>query len=238
MQKSPQGILLVDKPRGKTSFSLIRSLRKKINVKKIGHTGTLDPFATGLMVLLVGRDYTRLSDQFLNQDKEYVAEVNLGVSTDTYDCDGEVTDRSDLIPTQEEIEEALKSFQGQVQQVPPMYSAKKVKGQKLYQLARRGEEVEREPVTIELTTTLIDYNYPLLNLHIRCSKGSYVRAVAHDLGQKLGCGAHLTQLNRTRSGSFHLKDCISGEKLFNPDVSPEVIEEHLLTNSHLKAMEA
>lgn len=211
--KEPSGILLVNKPRGKTSFSLVSCLRKIYGVDKIGHAGTLDPFATGVMVLLVGRTFTRLSDQFLGQDKEYAARVYLGKTTDSYDCDGNITATSDHIPTLAEIETALMSFQGKVQQTPPMFSAKKVKGKKLYELARKGVTIEREAKEVTLKTELVQYEYPYLDLLITCSKGTYIRTVAHDLGQMLGCGAHLSELTRTRSGPFHLKDCIDGTLL-------------------------
>src|ERR1700722_14474450 len=128
ISEQKEGLLLVNKPQGKTSFSLIRSLRKLTGVKKIGHAGTLDPFATGVMVILIGKNYTRLSDEFLLSDKEYLAEIYLGVSTDTYDCDGKVVARSKKIPSMEEVQKTLLQFQGEIDQVPPMFSAKKIKG--------------------------------------------------------------------------------------------------------------
>lgn len=213
-----EGILLIDKPAGKTSFYLVNVLRKILGVKKIGHAGTLDPFATGVMVMLVGRKYTQKSDTFIKQGKSYRTTIRLGVETDSYDCDGNVLSTSDLVPSQEQIEEALKHFQGQVEQIPPMFSAKKVKGQKLYELARQGKVIERKPVTIELKTTLLRYEYPEVDLLIDCSKGTYVRSIAHDLGKMLGCGAHLSQLVRTQSGSFKLDDCIKLEELNRDNV--------------------
>ncbi len=210
---SIEGILLVDKSKGPSSFSLVRTLRKRLGVKKIGHAGTLDPFATGVMVMLIGRRYTRLSDQFLCNDKEYRAEVFLGITTDTYDSEGAVIAQSTHIPTLEDIQEALKLFQGEIEQVPPMYSAKKKDGKKLYELARKGIEIERKPVKISLQTQFIRYEYPYLELQIDCSKGTYIRSVAYDLGLKLGCGAHLTNLRRTRSGRFNIEDCISEAEL-------------------------
>lgn len=208
-----EGLLLIDKPRGKNSFHLVAVLRKILNVKTIGHAGTLDPFATGVMVLLIGRNFTRLSDSFLKQDKEYEATLKLGVATDSFDCDGQVTHTSDHIPSLSELEEALKAFQGTIQQTPPMFSAKKVGGQKLCNLARQGITVERKSVSCHLVTTLLSYHYPEVKLHIRCSKGTYVRTIAHDLGRALGSFAHLTALTRTRSGTFQLSDCLSYEEL-------------------------
>src|ERR1700733_12045023 len=208
-----EGILLVDKPAGKTSFSLIAALRKRIGVKTIGHAGTLDPFATGLMVLLVGRPYTRLSNSFLGQDKEYLTDIRFGIATDTYDHEGKIVSESSLEPTLENIVEALQAFQGEIEQIPPMYSAKKVQGRKLYEYARQGKTIERKPVRVHLNTELIAYQYPFLTLRIVCSKGTYVRSIAHDLGCNLGCGAHLSKLQRIRSGKFHLKDSVDGSLL-------------------------
>ncbi len=222
-----EGLLLVNKPQGKTSFSLVRSLRKLTGIEKIGHAGTLDPFATGVMVLLIGRNYTRISDKLLLQDKEYLAEIYYGVSTDTYDCDGKIVARSKKVPSLEEIEKVLLHFQGEIEQIPPMYSAKKIKGKKLYTLARKGEVVERAPAKVWIHTTFLNYNYPRLSLKIACSKGTYIRSFAHELGQLLGCGAHLSKLQRTRSGHFRLEQCIAGELLDQHgfDIIP-----HLLKN--------
>jgi tRNA pseudouridine55 synthase len=211
-----EGILLIDKPRGCTSFSLVQILRKRLGVKKIGHAGTLDPFATGVMVMLIGRRYTRLSDHFLTHDKEYVAQLFLGKTTDTYDCEGTLIGKSTHIPTLLDIQQTVEKFQGEIEQIPPMYSAKKIGGKKLYELARQGREVERAPVKIKLQTTFIRYEYPFLELRVSCSKGTYVRSIAFDMGVMLGCGAHLTNLTRTRSGKFKLEDCLSEEELRSP----------------------
>lgn len=213
---SISGYLLVDKPKGKTSFSLVAALRRKLGVKKVGHAGTLDPFATGLMVMLLGRDYTRLSDKFMADDKEYRAEVFLGVATDTYDCEGKPQFSSSIIPSHQDIKAALDKFQGSIEQIPPMFSAKKINGQKLYHLARKGKVIERPPAKVRVSTELLDYEYPYLKLLVRCSKGTYIRSIAHELGEALGCGAHLSNLSRTKSGPFHLEHCIDGEQLFDP----------------------
>jgi tRNA pseudouridine55 synthase len=221
-----EGCLLVNKPEGRTSFSLIRSLRKLTGIKKIGHAGTLDPFATGVMVLLIGREYTRLSDKLLLEDKEYIANVALGVSTDTYDCDGKIVARSKKIPTLEEVTEILAKFQGEIEQIPPMYSAKKVQGKKLYELARQGKTIERTPAMIKLTTEMLGYQYPNLHIRVISSKGTYIRSIAHEMGQLLGCGAHLSKLKRNRSGNFHLEKCIDGNLLDQPsfDITPYLIK--------------
>lgn len=215
MSSQSQGILLINKAPGSTSFQIVAQLRRLLKVDKIGHAGTLDPFATGVMVMLVGKEFTKKSDEFLTNDKEYKATLHLGVSTDSYDIDGKVTQRSEIIPTETEVSLAIKAFQGKVSQIPPMFSAKKVQGKKLYDLARKGIEIERQPVLVELQTTLLRYEYPELEIKVACSKGTYIRSLAHDIGQMLGCGAHLSTLTRTRSGPFLLENCIPQESIKN-----------------------
>jgi len=209
-----EGLLLVDKPKGKTSFSLVHALRRITGIQKIGHAGTLDPFATGLMVMLIGKKFTRLSDQFLTQDKEYQCHLRLGVATTTFDTEGETTHTSDTAPTLAEIEAALLQFQGTISQTPPMFSAKKIGGKKLYHLARQGITIERKAVAVTVKTTLVSYTYPNLELHVHCTKGTYIRSLAHDLGLQLGCFAHLSDLRRLRSGQFQLADSIDGALLY------------------------
>lgn len=216
-EESTAGILLVNKPKGKTSFSLVACLRRILKVKKIGHAGTLDPFATGVMVMLVGKKYTKLSDQFLCDDKEYLAQVCLGVSTDSYDCDGNIVARSELIPSKADIEAAISRFQGEIHQTPPMFSAKKVGGKKLYELARKGKTIERAAVKVKVDTRLLNYDYPYVNISVACSKGTYIRSIAHDFGVMLGCGAHLSNLQRTRSGRFSLDACVDGSLLYTSE---------------------
>lgn len=208
-----EGILLIDKPVGKTSFNLVAVLRRLLNVRKIGHAGTLDPLASGVMVLLIGRKFTRLSDRLLAQDKEYLATLTLGKTTDSYDSEGQTTNTSEIVPTLAQVQEALARFQGAVDQIPPMFSAKKQQGVKLYELARKGKTVERAAVQVTMKCTLISYNYPEIKLDVACSKGTYIRSIAHDLGQLLGCGAHLSALRRTRSGPFTIDQCIDGAAL-------------------------
>lgn len=225
---TPAGILLVDKPKNKTSFSLVGALRRLLKVQKIGHAGTLDPFATGVMVMMIGKAYTRQSDSMLCVEKEYVATVLLGIETDSFDCDGQITARSDVVPTLEELNKALKGFQGVIKQTPPMFSAKKKNGKKLYELARKGITIEREAVDVELDVKLLAYDYPYAKLQVKCSKGTYVRSIAYDLGKVLGCGAHLSDLQRTRSGNFCLESCIDGALLFAPDCDINAITEKLI----------
>lgn len=202
-----QGILLIDKPKNKTSFYLILLLRRLTGIQKIGHAGTLDPLATGVMVLLVGKEYTRLSEKLIKHDKEYQTKLLLGKGTDTYDTDGQVVKTSDYVPTLSQIELALAGFQGTVLQIPPMYSAKKVNGKKLYDIARAGDEVERTPKEVTIVTELLSYQYPTLDLKITCSSGTYVRTIAEDLGNLLGCYACVSELTRVRSGPYHLSEC-------------------------------
>ena len=219
-----EGILLVNKPSGKTSFSLVAATRRRLGVKKVGHAGTLDPFATGVMVLLVGREYTRLSDSFLGQDKEYRARILLGVSTDSFDCDGQIVDKSDVVPTMEEIEKVVAQFQGEIDQVPPMFSAKKVNGQKLCDLARKGKVVDRLPCKVQVDTQIIHYEYPYLDIRVKCSKGTYIRSIAHEIGLALGSFGHLIELQRTQSGKYALSECLDGNLL---DVAGYDLQPHL-----------
>jgi tRNA pseudouridine55 synthase len=230
MNPNNGGILLLNKSRGKTSFSLVYTLRKLTGIQRIGHAGTLDPFATGVMVLLLGKDYTRLSSRFMGQEKEYLAKIKLGIATDTFDCDGKILNNSDKVPTPQEIEIALKNFQGTISQLPPMFSAKKINGKKLYELARQGKEIEREPIQVTLETELLFYQYPYLELRIACTKGTYIRSLAHDLGNLLGSFGHLQELVRMRSGQFHLKDCIDQTSLLEPNFD---IQKSLLNFAHI-----
>ncbi|MFA6915710.1 MAG: tRNA pseudouridine(55) synthase TruB [Parachlamydiales bacterium] len=228
IEQPAQGILVVDKPAGITSFTLVACCRRVTGVKKIGHAGTLDPFATGVMVLMIGRDFTRLCDQYTAMDKVYETTLHLGIETDSYDVDGNITRQSDHVPSLSDINDALLTFQGVQQQIPPMFSAKKVKGQKLYHLARQGVTIERTPVQVNMTVELLEYAYPHLRLRIECSKGTYIRSLAYDLGQKLQCGAHLIQLRRIRSGAFNLDNSLDGAKLKSGEVTLEELKSHLL----------
>lgn len=219
------GYLLIDKSIGSTSFQIVSQLRRKTKIQKIGHAGTLDPFASGLMILLIGREFTKKSDQFLEADKEYIATVHFGIATDSYDIDGEITSRSNETFTKEDLEKALPIFQGNVLQVPPMYSAKKVGGKKLYELARRNITIERQPVLVQIKIELLNFEFPKATLKVSCSKGTYIRSLAHDLGTHLKTGAHLTELRRIRSGNFHIENAFSQKLLLNSEFNPL---EHLI----------
>lgn len=220
-----QGYLLIDKPLGKTAFHLVAVLRKRLGIRKIGHAGTLDPLATGVMVMLIGK-YTKLSDKFINQHKEYVAKVYLGIETDSYDAEGSIIAQNTHVPTLAQLEKAIASFQGNTLQVPPMFSAKKINGQKLYDLARQGHTVARPAVAVNMEIELINYAYPLLELKVKCSKGTYIRSLAYDLGKALDCGAHLAGLIRTKSGPFELAHCISPAQLYDQDIDLQPFIRH------------
>ena len=215
LRKKHQGILLIDKPLSVTSFSLIPKFRYLFNEKTIGHGGTLDPLATGVMVYLIGRNYTKTADSFLLDDKAYEATILLGEERDSYDVDGIITQTSDKIPTYAEINEAMAAFNGVVDQIPPMFSAKKINGKKLYELARKGQEVERLPKRVQMQTSIIAYNYPHIEISVTCSSGTYIRSIAHDLGLMLGCYGCIKALKRTRSGSYLLENCHQMEDLLN-----------------------
>ncbi len=208
-----------------TSHDVVAQVRRALKIKQVGHAGTLDPFARGVLPLAVGKA-TRLLE-YLTDDKEYIATVRFGAATTTYDLEGEVTSISDRTVSEDEIRAALKDFEGEILQTPPMYSAIKVGGKKLYEYARKGQTVEVEPRRV--TVHEIEF-LPPDRIRIACSKGTYIRSIAHDLGQKLGVGAHLTNLVRTKSGPFKLED--TGEKLINP-LDVLTLQQHEITDAEL-----
>ncbi len=201
------GILLVDKPSEWTSHDVVNCVRHRFRIRKVGHCGTLDPIATGLLVLLLGRA-TKLSAQFMSQDKVYTGTMRLGVETDTEDRAGNVTAEAPVEPiTEADIHAAAEAFRGEIMQVPPMVSAVKKDGKRLYKLARKGQVVEREPRPVTIHELTIDaIALPDVHFSLHCSKGTYVRTLCADIGRKLGCGAHMRDLRRTRSGSFRIED--------------------------------
>lgn len=208
------GLLLVDKPSGPTSHDVVHAIRRTFRIPKVGHGGTLDPAATGLLVLLLGRA-TRLSDQVMGGDKMYEGVVLLGTVTNTQDMDGEILAEQpfDSI-TREQTETALKEFRGDIYQTPPMVSAVKIKGVPLYKLARKGVEVPREPrLTHIYRFDITTWATPLVTIAVSCTKGTYVRTLAHDLGQALGCGACLQSLRRTASGSLTVTEAVPFDTL-------------------------
>ncbi len=208
------GVLIVDKPIGVTSHDVILKLRRILGIKKIGHAGTLDPNASGLLLACVGRA-TKIV-QFLSQyDKEYLAVIKLGVTTETYDGQGKVTGTNpDVWPTPDQIREVILSFKGKMQQTPPAFSAVKHKGRKLYQYARAGEKVKIKPREVDFKEMeLLNIEPPYVKFRVRCSKGTYVRSLASDIGRKLGCGAYLCELRRTEVGPFKLGQSLSLEEV-------------------------
>lgn len=210
-----EGFILIDKPEGPTSFGVIARLRRITGIKKIGHAGTLDPAASGLLLCAIGRSVTREIGRFVKKDKKYEALVRLGISTDTYDREGKVLGKySGPKVAKKEIKKFLAAMIGKQAQVPPMFSAKKVNGKKLYELAREGIEIVREPSQIEIyQIKILKYKWPDLQLMIFCSSGTFIRSIAYDLGKKLGCGAYLAGLRRTELGKFKLKKAIKLDKI-------------------------
>lgn len=213
-QKELEGILLIDKPGDHTSHDVVARIRGILKMKRIGHAGTLDPMATGLMIILVGKA-TRVSQYLISLDKEYEGTVEFGKVTDTQDADGEVMETRPVPPlTEADVQAALKGFLGDQYQTPPMYSAIKIDGVPLYKSARKGEDVEREPRFIRVSSwEMTRFALPRFDFRLRCTKGTYVRTLAHDLGQKLGCGAHLAALRRTATDKFHVSQAITIEQL-------------------------
>jgi tRNA pseudouridine55 synthase len=207
------GVLVVDKPIGMTSHDVVQIIRKGTNIRRAGHTGTLDPRASGVLVILVG-PAVRLSEYVSASDKRYQAVIQLGTTTDTFDADGRVLSTTAVDISEKQFNDVLQSFVGEIQQVPPPYSAVKVKGKKAYELAREGEEVDLEPRMINVyNLELLEWAPPEAVIDVYCSSGTYVRSLAHDLGEKLGCGAHLIGLRRTKSGRFTLRDAVPLRKL-------------------------
>jgi tRNA pseudouridine55 synthase len=207
---SQHGALLVDKPKTWTSFDVVNFIRSRFNIPKVGHCGTLDPAATGLLVIVIGK-FTKLSDKFSGQDKIYEATMLLGAETDSQDMDGSVTAQSDFSSvTAAQIKKVIAGFVGVQQQIPPMVSAVKKDGKKLYELARKGIEIERDAKTITIKSIRIRrIEPPYVDITVECSKGTYIRTLCADIGRKLGCGAALYALNRLKSGEFDLKDAVS-----------------------------
>ena len=216
MIPTPDGVLLVDKAEGMTSHDVVALVRRKLEIRKVGHCGTLDPIATGLLLLTLGRG-TKIQDLLMSEDKEYVGTLTLGLTTKTQDREGEVIQQRDVPPLGEnEIRAAFEKFRGDFYQLPPMVSAIKRGGVPLYKLAREGKEVERDPRLVHVYRYSIDrIALPEIDFTVLCSKGFYVRTYAHDIGDALGCGAHLKTLRRSKSGRFGLERAISVEQIRN-----------------------
>jgi tRNA pseudouridine55 synthase len=210
------GVVVVDKPSGPTSFDVVRRVKGLFKAKRCGHTGTLDPIATGVLPICIG-DATRIASFISEGEKEYDGVVRFGQSTDTQDSAGRTLNTRPVDGlTEERVAEALRGFVGLIEQTPPMYSARKVDGKRLYELARAGEEVEREARQVHIDEArLLFFRSPDAGIFVRCSKGTYLRTLAHDLGEKLGCGAHLRELKRVRVGPFGLEDSVGLDTLMS-----------------------
>ncbi len=224
LENSPEfeaGVFLVDKPVDLSSFGVVSRLRRILAIKKVGHAGTLDPFATGLLIVCAGRQATKLISRFMEGEKEYLATLRLGVETETHDTEGAVTARRPVGEiSKSEVEDCLRKFIGRQMQVPPAYSALKHKGKPLYYYARKGIEIIKEPRQIEISVLertdecqTLSGDEVYLGIRVVCSKGTYIRTLAADIGRSLGCGAHLVQLRRTRSGCFTIDGSLTWEDL-------------------------
>ncbi len=229
------GIFLIDKPAGPTSFAMVHRLRRTLGMRKVGHAGTLDPFASGLLILCVGRSATKMISRFMVGEKEYLATLCLGIETETLDPEGAVTGRCPVGRIEGgKIEQCLARFRGEQQQIPPAYSALKHKGKPLYSYARKGIHIIKEPRevfirTLERTDGCQDLcgDQALLQLRVVCSKGTYIRTLAADIGRMLGCGAHLQALRRTRSGCFSVDESLSGEIFSSADAREQLMSSAL-----------
>lgn len=201
-------VILIDKPHGLSSFGAVRRVRRLAGVKKVGHAGTLDPLATGLLIVLIGRQATRQQDSFMGLPKVYEGTLRLGQATSTYDAEGDITEEHDPSGiTDEQLTAVLQQFQGDILQYPPIFSAIKVGGERLYKKARRGENIELEPRQVSISDlTILNRSGTDVNIRVDCSKGTYIRSLAHDIGRELGVGAHLTALRRLAIGTYHVDD--------------------------------
>ncbi|NIS78808.1 MAG: tRNA pseudouridine(55) synthase TruB [Anaerolineales bacterium] len=207
------GLLIVDKPVGPTSHKIVTLVRRGMGIRKVGHAGTLDPRASGVLVLCLG-PATRLSEYLSTSSKRYEAVVRFGAATQTYDSEGQIIRKTDKVPTRAEVEALLPTFRGEIEQVPPPFSAIKVRGKKAYELARQGEDVDLEPRTVTIhLLEILSYKQPDLVLDVECTAGTYIRSLAHEFGERLSCGAHLAKLRRTKAGPFTLEDAVPLPKL-------------------------
>ncbi len=232
---APDGVLLVDKAEGMTSHDVVAIVRRQLGIKKVGHCGTLDPIATGLLLLTIGRG-TKVQDLLMSEDKEYVGTLTLGTSTSTQDREGEIIETKPVPEFREEqIRAAFEKFRGDFYQMPPMVSAKKHGGVPLYKLARQGKVVEREPRFVHVYHYTIDgISLPEIDFSVLCSKGFYVRTYAHDIGELLGCGAHLKALRRTKSGRFDVVNAITVDQI--KELPREEIAQRILSLPQVSRM--
>ena len=207
------GVIIIDKPKGKTSHDIVGILRKKFGTRRVGHTGTLDPLATGVLPVCIG-NATRAADMLIESDKKYRATFLLGKRSDTLDIQGQITEENEVTVTEDDVRRVIAGFIGEQNQIPPMYSAIKKDGKKLYDLAREGIEIEREPRRINIySIDICDIELPTVTIDVHCSKGTYIRSLCDDIGTKLGCGAVMTELRRTYTAGFAIEDAYTIEKL-------------------------
>jgi len=231
------GIFTVDKPAGPSSFRMVQLVRRALNIKKTGHAGTLDPFATGLLIICSGRPATKLISKMMDGEKVYEATMRLGIETTTQDPEGEVVARNPVLDvTSERVERCLTGFVGEQTQVPPLYSALKHKGKPLYYYARKGVEIERQPRLITISTLeCLGLDQESIRIRVSCSKGTYIRTLAADIGRELGCGAHLTSLRRLQSGFFSVDGAVDGADLIEPERGRELLLANRLTVEEILA---
>ena len=227
------GVFLIDKPSGQSSHDMVNIMRRKLNMKRVGHTGTLDPLASGLIIVLTGT-YCRLCELIMETEKEYICKLQLGITSDTEDITGNILKRIDTVPSDYEVKSVINSFIGEIVQTPPMFSAIKRNGQKLYELARKGEVVDRNARLVfvrDIDIVFCDEQKGIYELHIVCGKGTYIRTICSDIGEKLGCGAVMTELRRTSLAGFNVKNALtiadiehmSFEELFKRSIEIEEI---------------
>jgi len=239
------GVFLVDKPPGPTSFQMVHSVRRLVGLKKVGHAGTLDPFASGLLIVCAGRPATKLISNIMDGEKEYLATLRLGVETQTQDPEGEITSRCPVGRiTAEQIETCLARFRGEIEQVPPKYSALKHKGKPLYYYARKGIDVVKEARKVVVSTLVrTDGGHDLdgveadLSLRVVCSKGTYIRSLAADIGKNLGCGAYLSRLRRTKSGCFSIEGSFPGGEFASENAQERLLAHGLSVDDVCKLLQ-
>ena len=224
------GILIVDKPNGFTSHDIVEFIRRKFQIKKVGHAGTLDPQATGVLVLLLGK-FTKISQDLTSHDKEYEARLTLGVATDTQDGQGQITKRQKTIKLKlNQVEKVFTQFLGKIEQVPPMFSAARYKGRRLYALAREGRQVSRLPRQIHIyKLKMTNFALPYVYFSVSCSKGTYIRTLCADIAERLGCVGHLSELRRIRSGPYVMSQAVSLDRL--KEFSLQQLRQVLIENS-------
>ena len=230
------GILIINKPIGPTSHDIVDKIRKITGIKKVGHAGTLDPFASGVLILLIGKA-TKLQSKFMDAPKTYIGTLKLGETTDTYDLTGIKSKFQNpnfksnpnfQIPNTKIIQKTLKLFIGEIKQTPPIYSAIKINGQSAYKMARRGEKPKIKPRKIKIyNIKILKYKWPHLHIKVKCGKGAYIRSLAHDLGKKLGCGAYLKELTRIEAGKFSMENSVKPEKLTDKNWTKKLISDRL-----------